>query len=35
MGWEGLPCERGYAIRTLREELPTLFYKEMSYDIFR
>lgn len=25
----------GYAIRTLREELPTLFYKEMSYDIFR
>lgn len=25
----------GYAIRTLREELPTLFYKEMSYNIYR
>lgn len=25
----------GYAIRTLREELPTMFYKELTYDIYR
>ncbi|CAI5535759.1 unnamed protein product [Closterium sp. Naga37s-1] len=25
----------GYAIRTLREELPTLFYRDMTYDIYR
>ncbi|KAL3517231.1 hypothetical protein ACH5RR_024133 [Cinchona calisaya] len=25
----------GYAIRTLREELPALFYKEFSFDIYR
>ncbi|KAJ7129920.1 hypothetical protein O6H91_Y558400 [Diphasiastrum complanatum] len=25
----------GYAIRTLREELPTLFYKELTFDIYR
>eukprot|EP00475_Leptophrys_vorax_P038470 TRINITY_DN67960_c0_g1_i1.p1 TRINITY_DN67960_c0_g1~~TRINITY_DN67960_c0_g1_i1.p1 ORF type:complete len:422 (-),score=7.93 TRINITY_DN67960_c0_g1_i1:158-1282(-) len=25
----------GYAIRTLREELPTMFYREMTYDIYR
>ncbi|KAH7433687.1 hypothetical protein KP509_07G081200 [Ceratopteris richardii] len=25
----------GYAIRTLREELPCMFYKELSYDIYR
>ncbi|KAL3536757.1 hypothetical protein ACH5RR_000123 [Cinchona calisaya] len=25
----------GYAIRTLREEFPTLFYKELSFDIYR
>eukprot|EP00250_Pteridium_aquilinum_P016900 c23353_g1_i1 orf=407-1486(-) len=25
----------GYAIRTLREELPSMFYKELTYDIYR
>lgn len=25
----------GYAIRTLREEFPDFFYKELSYDIYR
>lgn len=25
----------GYAIRTLREELPTMFYKDLTYDIYR
>lgn len=25
----------GYAIRTLREEFPDLFYKELSFDIYR
>lgn len=25
----------GYAIRTLREEFPALFYKELSFDIYR
>lgn len=25
----------GYAIRTLREEFPTLFYQELSFDIYR
>lgn len=25
----------GYAIRTLREELPALFYRELSFDIYR
>lgn len=25
----------GYAIRTLRDEIPSLFYKEMTYSIFR
>lgn len=25
----------GYAIRTLREELPGLFYRELSFDIYR
>ncbi|KAI5073838.1 hypothetical protein GOP47_0011851 [Adiantum capillus-veneris] len=25
----------GYAIRTLREELPCMFYKDLSYDIYR
>ncbi|MDD0213400.1 hypothetical protein PSY81_23685, partial [Shigella flexneri] len=25
----------GYAIRTLREEFPELFYRELSFDIYR
>lgn len=25
----------GYAIRTLREELPSMFYKDLTYDIYR
>lgn len=25
----------GYAIRTLREEFPALFYRELSFDIYR
>lgn len=25
----------GYAIRTIREEFPSLFYKELSFDIYR
>ncbi|GFZ00978.1 hypothetical protein Acr_14g0006130 [Actinidia rufa] len=25
----------GYAIRTLREEFPELFYKELAFDIYR
>eukprot|EP01025_Chloroclados_australasicus_P029571 TRINITY_DN2957_c0_g1_i1.p1 TRINITY_DN2957_c0_g1~~TRINITY_DN2957_c0_g1_i1.p1 ORF type:complete len:274 (+),score=4.40 TRINITY_DN2957_c0_g1_i1:102-923(+) len=25
----------GYAVRTLREEIPLLFYKELTYDIYR
>lgn len=25
----------GYAIRTLREEFPGLFYRELSFDIYR
>lgn len=25
----------GYAIRTLREEMPELFYRELSFDIYR
>ena len=25
----------GYAIRTLRDEMPSLFYKDISYDIYR
>lgn len=25
----------GYAIRTLREEFPQVFYRELSFDIFR
>ncbi|KAL1532140.1 hypothetical protein AAHA92_32187 [Salvia divinorum] len=25
----------GYAIRTIREEFPELFYRELSFDIFR